>query len=200
MFLPYRINLLEIFIIWMEVIMEFMDELPEDISEMITSMSTGLMFYTIIKKIDEMSNNEYISFIIKDEQYRIDKIQKSPKFEIKFVVNDVNKILVVDTLIKFEDIDDWLYETFVNIRSKNLGAEALEKLAESKFIYFMIFNENNKLQRIIRTPNASQKNFKRFKLIATEWFDWSMDDFDKAKDSFVKKNSDVFKLWDDIKT
>lgn len=166
------------------------------ISSFIKSMEPGLMIYEILQ--NAITNEKEFHFIIREDNYHINNISKNPLFELLVGVINIEDIALVVAMVRFNDNPDTIYETYLNIFSEN-GRVALNSLATQDYINFSLFGDKGEIKRIIQTDNNIKQRMNNIKAMTQEYLPWSMNDFDKAKEKFMKIYNNGFELFNYLK-
>lgn len=172
----------------------YTNNMPESLDFVIKLMSPGYMIYTLTKNRNKLEDGDIFTLIVKDETFRLNMLQKKVKMGFCCIAQEIDGVLVLDLLLKFRDIKDTIYETIINGKDE-MGQLAIEALCNSPKIGILFYNERSQRIRHLLVKNQLKEDFKRYKYILSEWLDWSMEDFDRAKAKYMDLNPDAFKTW-----
>lgn len=172
--------------------------MPQDLQEFIKSLEIGYMFYHFLMEPNGDNEDAMVAFIIKDNQYRLNKLKPIVAVNFISVGVDIKNVLVIDVLMKFPDITDTIYECFINAKNNESGASAIRSLATKNKYHIIFVNEYNEIFRQVKFDNSGKENFKQFEYRLSEWLSWSMEEFDTAKEEFLEKYPDAFELFENV--
>lgn len=160
----------------------------------------GQAFFS--KAIIEEKNkekNEVCALLIKEELKNIKKIKKyNPQISSRLGLTRIDGVYIIVYMFCFVDVDGILYETVLNYCNKE-GKECLELLAKQQNLYFIIYDEKGNIIRKIVMKNSLQETFDSFKkVVEPKHFEWSMSEFDTAKEKLYQIYPSPLNLWNEL--
>jgi hypothetical protein len=170
-------------------------EIPERVKEGLEQIPPGFVFFDFLKEEGQSDEEACLALIIKDEQHRLNRLKPVVSVQLVTVGMDIDSIFLIDVMIQFSDMEDTLYEFHINAKDNDWGRLALDRLASQNKLYITFYNEKNEPHRNIVVTNTQRKDFIKFKMRLSEWLQWSDEQFNEAKEKFLKTYPDVYKLW-----
>lgn len=175
--------------------MDNLDERPDKIREGLELIPPGYVFFDFMKEDGKSDEEACFTIIVKEEQNRLKKLKPVVNIQMVTVGIDIDDIFFIDVMFQFSDITDTLYEFNINAKDEDWGKLALDKLASQNRLYIAFYNENNEFYRNIMVTNNQKKEFLKFQMRLSEWLPWNDEQFNQAKENFLKAYPDIFKFW-----
>lgn len=151
----------------------------------------GIMVYDLISV--DFGEPEF-AFFIKEETPYIFKHPK-PLIEVRMGIMQMKNVLVVPMMVLVNFDSDMLYETMFNYYQTNGGSMYLKVLKKQDRILLFFCDESNREVRRIRINNNFKSQIQSIEKILQEVSPWTMEEFDKAKETLYEQYPAGEDLW-----
>lgn len=136
------------------------------------------------------------AFFVQEYQPYLDKFGRFPSINLRagLIIND-KKIGIIPIMFLINYNYDLLYETTLNVhQSDGKGFDYLDDFCTQAKILFC-FYEGSERKRSIKIKNKWHGDFQRIRTKVEKLPEWSMADFDKAKEQMHQDFSSPVKLF-----
>jgi hypothetical protein len=161
------------------------------------NIQAGQMIYNLVS-MDEGKTFQF-AFLIKEETKYINRHKYKPSIEVRIGLIKETNVLAIPMMVLVNKDFDMLYEGFFNYyQDSGFGKEYLKALSTQDKIYLIFYNENNEDVRTIELNNLIKDDMMEFGMRLYNSKQWSMHDFDIAKEKIYKKYNSPMLLWENL--
>jgi len=135
-----------------------------------------------------------MGFFIREDLEHLKLIPKIPRIHIRTGLLVYNHIPVMSIMVLIEENFDMLYEMFFNYHQPN-GDRYLDDLISQGRILLHFYTATERI-RTITVKNEIEDGLKEIKLKINQYPEWTMAEFDRAKERIYKDFSSPGALWE----
>lgn len=152
---------------------------------------------TMVYELVEFDNIIEFAFCIKEETKYI-KRHKYLLIQLRMGMLKLDNVFVVPMMMLVNNDYDMLYETVFNYHQTGGGAKYIDTLKNQGTIKLLFFNENNEEARQIQINNTIRDDITEIAMRLSSTKEWSMIDFDNAKEKLYRIYSTPQHLWNSL--
>jgi len=158
--------------------------------------TSGVMLSSVVYNPE--NNVEEFALLIKEDTNYIIRHDK-PKMHLKTGIIKMDKVLVVPIMLLINNDFEMLYEGYFNYCAISDNKHAMNLWKNQDFLVTHMFNEQNVCVRQILCHNTIKDELHKIADILAEAPEWSMQDFDRAKEVMYKRYRSPEVLWNELK-
>lgn len=167
-------------------------EITENFTKIAKRLAPGQMSHALIK---DNGKNEFC-FLIKEEQSYLKSITYNPILEQGLVQFVIGGVFVVVYMIKVNNNDDTLYETWCNYHNPVDGVRDIELLAAQEDIKIVMLNQDGEIVKIYEEKNICKMEYIKFTKQIINMKPWSMEAYNFSKIKLSNELPSITALWE----
>ena len=156
-------------------------------------MKPGQMTHVLIN----VNNKSEYCFLIKEESPYLKSITYNPVISQGMVHFDVDGVIVIVHMIKANNNENTLYETWLNYYNKIDGCYSdVDMFANQESIRIIIVNTSGEIVKIYEERNKYKEFYEMFRDIIKNSEPWTMQDYNACKLGLSLKFPSITSLWE----